>query len=264
MGIINYLKLFYVYFKVFKKLKKNRLYTLKDLKATFKIVKLLINEILQNKKTSYNLLRVGNHKLEKNIIIWDIPVGMTCKGICQNCYALKSERIYKNTRVMRLYHLILLEYAFIDKIFYKKLLQVLSNELQTHQKKCTKKNLTPICRIHSSGDIYNKQYKIFLLQLRHINKNINFYTYTKQLDNNTIDKINNTYNNFNIVKSLIDINGKKFINFGNIDYINNVANQLKANNQAYKICDYGINNNIICGHNCKACLNCSNVLFKKH
>lgn len=243
---------------------KNKYYTESDLNQAETVAIELSTAIINGKKLNKPLLKRGNHKLEKNIIIWDLPSGMTCACNCAGCYAVKSERYRGAVRVMRLYHLIMLKYAEYNENFKISLLQYMSEELQKHYDYCIKKNLTPICRIHSSGDIYNGWYKTFLLDLAINNPKIKFYTYTKQLGENTIDVINSNYNNFNIVKSLIDINGKKFINYGDIQYINKVANELKKANKPVTVCAYGMDNSIICGRNCTACTECPYVLFKKH
>lgn len=245
-------------------LSRNKYYTLDDLNQAEKIAIELSTAIINGKKLNKPLLKRGNHKLEKNIIIWDLPSGITCACNCTGCYAVKSERYRGAVRIMRLYHLIMLKYAEYNEDFKISLLQYMGNELEKHYEYCTKKKIIPICRIHSSGDIYNGWYKIFLLDLATNNPKIKFYTYTKQLGNDTINIINSNYSNFNMVKSLIDINGKKFINYGDMQYINKIASALKQDNQPCKICSYGIDPSITCGYNCTACLNCPNVLFKKH
>ena len=62
-----------------------------------------------------------------------------------------------------------------------------------------------------------------------------FYTYTKQLDEDIINTLNNNYNNLNIIKSIID---NKYLNFGDDDYIKGVEKYLNANKQAYYICKW--------------------------
>lgn len=206
------------------------------------------------------LLKSGNHKLNKNIIIWDIPEIVTCKGRCPSCYALKASRIYKNTRVMRACHYAMLLMAFKNKNKYNYLLEYMSCEIQKHV--LVYKN--PILRLHGAGDIFNKEYLQFILTLVNKNKNIAIYTYTKQLDNKKIDNINNAYKNFNIIKSMPCVNGRYFINYGAMDYLQNLKKKLQNDKQACFICSYGIDKNITCGVNCTACLHCSNVLFLKH
>ena len=213
-----------------------------------------------NKEYQPILLKSGNHKLNKNIIIWDIPEVVTCKGCCPSCYALKASRIYKNTRIMRAYHYAMLLMALNNKNKYNYLLKYMSCEIQKHV--LIYKN--PILRLHGAGDIFNKEYLQFILTLVNKNKNISIYTYTKQLDNNTIDNINNTYKNFNIIKSMPCVNNQYFINYGSMNYLQDLKSKLEKDNQKCFICSYGIKEGITCGVNCTACLHCSNVLFLQH
>ena len=120
----------------------------------------------------------------------------------------------------------------------------------------------PVVRIHASGDLFNKEYLQIWLDIIQRNKDIKFYTYTKQMDNKTVDYYNNMYNNFNIVKSLVD---DKYINYGSLEYLEDLEKILQANKQEYTICGYGHSDNKLgCMGNCTACLNCSNILFVKH
>lgn len=210
------------------------------------------------------LLKRGNHKLNKNIIIWDLSEIVTCKGACVGCYAVKASRQYKNTKRMRAYHFAMILMAINNKTKYNYLLQYMNNEIQKHVKYCDKKNLLPILRVHGAGDIFNRDYLQFILNIASDNKNINVYTYTKQLKNDEIDKINNAYKNLNIIKSLCNIKNKYYINFGDMDYLQNLETKLQNDKQPCFICSYGLNKEIQCGVNCMACLQYSNVLFLQH
>lgn len=206
------------------------------------------------------LLKSGNHKLNKNIIIWDIPEIVTCKGACPSCYALKASRIYKNTRIMRACHYAMLLQALNNNKKYNYLLNYMSCEIKKHV--LIYKN--PILRLHGAGDIFSGDYLQFILDIVTENKNIKIYTYSKQLDNKIIDIINNKYENFNIIKSMPCVNNKYYLNYGNMEYLQDLKNKLQKDKQACFICSYGIDKNITCGVNCMACLNCDNVLFLKH
>jgi hypothetical protein len=165
--------------------------------------------------------------------------------------------MYKNTRVMRAFHYEIILQALKDIGKREYLINYINVELRKH-------SLTyklPVVRIHSSGDLFSKEYLQLWLDIIQQNKDIQFYTYTKQLDNKTIDYYNNMYSNFNIVKSLID---DKYKNYGDLDYIYGLAKTLQASNQDYAICMYGIEDGHQCMGNCTACLRCSNILFKQH
>ena len=232
---------------------KNIYYTNNDLKIAYQ-------KAVQFYKKSFNpiLLKQGNLKLEKNVLIWDLPSIITCKHACNGCYALKSERIYKNTRIMRAYHLAIVLMAIDHKRKMSYLQKYLQNEIDEHVKNFK----LPVIRVHSSGDFFNKKYLQLWLQIAMNNKSCNFYTYSKILTNSEIDIINKIMTNFNIVKSLI--NGK-FINFGDNEYIEKLVNICKQEKEPCHVCDYGQKDSkMTCMGNCTACLYCSNVIFHKH
>ena len=255
-----------IYSKVEKMIKKNQYYTDNDLQTAYEKAMYIYNNI-----HTYNvngwlfkpmLLKNGNHKLNNNVLQWDLPAVITCKQKCINCYALKPERIYKHTRVMRLRNLLLIELALNNVNFCNELLQYLTQECiwYNQRKQCN------VLRLHSSGDIYSDGYLDFILKwVKNINDIYSIYTYTKQLDNNTIDNINNTYTNLNIVKSFISIDNKKYINFGDKEYIQSVSQKLDNKGITYHVCNYGNKNHqLTCMGNCKACLHCDTVLFNQH
>lgn len=241
---------------VIKLMTKNHYYKPTDFN---KAVTIAYNYIFLNKKV--NLLKCGNLKLEKNVLIFDLPTIMTCKYACSKCYAVKSERIYANTRIMRLYHLILIEYATRSNAFKHELLQDFYKQIEASAKE--ERDLQVI-RWHGAGDFYSKKYLQLFLQLCNMLlklKNVRVYTYTKQLDNNIIDNINNKYVNLNVVKSLI---GGRFINYGNSEYLQHVIQYCKNNNMPYYICNYGETHADTCMGTCKRCLYCPHVLFHQH
>lgn len=229
-------------------------------KAIFKIL-----EAYKNKNfKKINFFSFGNKKLNKNIMIFNLPAVVTCKCNCKGCYAQKAERLYKNTRIQRMINYITMLLCQYNDNFKKYITDLFVMLIQIHG--LSFKN--PIIRIHESGDFFNKKYLNFWLNI--INKiyekqkDICFYTYSKQLDNKTIDKINATYKNFNIVKSFIELDGKKYINFGNEEYIKMLSKKLDEHGLQYHICDYGHGNTMRCGVNCKACCKYSIVLFYIH
>ena len=79
---------------VSKLLVKNQYYTHDDMQHA---MTLACDVLYKNK--NINLLKIGNHKLHNNTMIFDMPSIITCKYACPSCYALKAERIYKNTRI---------------------------------------------------------------------------------------------------------------------------------------------------------------------
>lgn len=211
-----------------------------------------------NKEYTPQLLRIGNKKLGSNVAIWDLPSIITCQYACKGCYALKAERLYKNTRIHRAFHYEIIKQALTDKNKRDFFINYLNVELRRHALLFK----TPVARIHSSGDLFNDDYFNLWIDIINQNKDINFYTYTKIYNNDFIDKINATFNNFNIVKSLID---DKFVNFGDLDYLEDLTKTLDAEDKQYHICGYGHEDNKLqCMGNCTKCLECSNILFVKH
>ena len=241
--------------RYFTDMQKNKYYQDKDLKQAWELACKFYN-----REYMPILLKSGNHKLSKNILIWDIPSIVTCKGACNGCYALKAERIYKNTRIMRAFHYAITLMALDDTSKKGYLKAVIISEINRHVVLYS----NPILRLHSSGDLFNNFYIGFWLEIAHECSNINIYTYSKQLNNKQIDDINGMFNNFNIIKSMPCINKKHYINFGGHEYIKKLYDDLKKDGQKAYICSYGTKNEVQCGVNCTACLHCSNVLFYKH
>lgn len=215
-------------------------------------------EKFYNKDYAPQLLRSGNKKLGSNVAIWDLPSIVTCKYQCKNCYAIKAERMYKNTRIHRAFHYEIVKQALEDSNKYYYLVNYINSELRHHAMIYK----LPVVRIHASGDFFNDDYCRIWLEIISQNKDIKFYTYTKVYSNDVIDKLNKEYDNFNIVKSLID---DKYINFGDIEYLEDLEKILQAEHKGYHVCGYGHSDNKLeCMSNCTKCLHCSNILFVKH
>ena len=249
-----------LFYFTMEKMKKNIYYKKDDLKKAWEIAHEIING---NKK--YKLIKRGNKKLSKNTLIFDMPSIITCKHACRDCYALKSERMYKNTRIMRLYHFLLVEYARIETSFIKK---VIIEEIEKNIFLMKKRGVDIIpVRVHASGDFYSKNYLELWLDIIDFFKNeksMKFYTYTKFLNENEIDEINKKYDNFNIIKSIFSIENKNYLNYGKIERIEKIQSLLNKKNIDNVLCSYGITDNNSCMSTCHACLNCSYVLFKQH
>lgn len=204
------------------------------------------------------LFRSGNKKLGSNVAIFDLPSIVTCKYQCNGCYALKAERLYKNTRLHRAFHYEIVKQALEDNNKYRYLFDYINVELRRHAMLYA----LPVVRIHASGDLFCNKYLDFWLAIIAHNQDIKFYTYTKMYDNDFIDKTNALFDNFNIVKSLVD---DKYINYGDLEYLEDVTKILDSKKQTYFVCGYGHSDNKLeCMGNCTQCLHCSNVLFVKH
>lgn len=231
---------------------KNKIYTMTDFELAW--VKFQDDVNMLSSGNFINMLSSGNLKISKKIGIWDMPEIITCKGACTSCYAVKASRIYKNTRVYRLKHLLYVLLAIYSIKFRK----IFINNMIIN---CKKYN---IIRFHGAGDFFNNEYLKIMLQVITACHDIQFYTYTKAIDHAHVDYINETYKNFNIIKSIIKVNNETFINFGGHDYIDNVHEKLKQNNMPCFICNYQNMQHGACMDTCHACLNCPHVLFYKH
>lgn len=240
-----------------KNILKNKYYNKNDLIKACNIAK---NIIRARSFEGYSFFRYENQKV-KNTLIFDLPAAVTCRGVCTGCYALKAERMYSNTRIMRLYHYIIMVYCQHDIDFKTWLVDYITDFLKNHNKLGY-----TIVRLHASGDFFNSEYLNFWLAIAKntTNYNIVFYTYSKQLNNGMIDAINTYHSNFNIIKSIINIDNKHFINFGSKEYIQNISNKLKEAGKSFHVCDYGANSAHVCMGNCHACLYNDIVLFNKH
>ena len=236
-----------------KEYSKNKYYKDNEIKQAKK----LANDFY-NKDYTPQLLRSGNKKLGSNVAIWDLPSIITCKYQCKDCYAIKAERMYKNTRVMRAFHYEIIRQALKDSKKHYYFVNYINTELRRHALMCK----LPVVRIHASGDFFSDDYYRLWQEIIVNNEDIKFYTYTKIYNNEVIDKINKCYDNFNIVKSLVD---DKYLNYGDLDYLESVLKVLEAKGEEYHVCGYGHSDNkLSCMGNCTKCLHCSNVLFVKH
>jgi hypothetical protein len=111
----------------------------------------------------------GNHKLSKNVLIWNLPRLTTCPGAgaCKDwCYEIKIERMYKNTRPCREQNL-----RESKKIgFTSEVMDYLQNRKEKY------------VRIHESGDFYSQEYFDKWWYIALLMKKKVFYTYTKSFN----------------------------------------------------------------------------------
>lgn len=235
-----------------KNYSKNSYYTEEDIKKAKQLAKQFYNGDYTPKMFSH-----GNLKLGDNVAIFNMPVGVTCKCRCKDCYAIKPERFRLNTRIQRAFHYEVFELAKNDTVKMEYLKNYVINEIRYYNQ--LYKNFC--VRIHEAGDFYCKEYLNFWLDIVSRCSDILFYTYTKQLNEVDIDTINNNYNNLNIIKSILD-NG--CINFGDDDYIQGVEKYLQASKQQYYICTWDNKQSGYCMTQCNKCLYCDKVLFIKH
>ena len=194
-------------------------------------------------------LKLGNLKLYK-IFVFDLPAGKngSCRQTCPQCYALKAERLYKNTAIWRRQNFILSQ----------KYPEILSKLIETQLE------LFPeikTIRIHSSGDFYSQEYLSMWYNIIEKFPDRRFYAYTKNYD--YLDFNTNKPDNFNIIDSYIKIGDKKYINYGTPDYIH----ELKRKDPSIFICpatDKTIKDKVMCNRDCDYCTHSDRVVFYKH
>ena len=117
-------------------------------------------------------------------------------------------------------------------------------------------------RTHSSGDFFSKDYFLMWVNIANRFQELNIFTYSKapQIKNFTLP------NNFNIINSFIDYNGKKLLNYGTYESLKPIAKSIKGlicpitkgqatNNQKLKDLTCSI---------CKYCITKSKPLFVQH
>jgi len=171
-----------------------------------------IKEIKKHKlKTRF--LKNSNSKLGKNIYAFDLPAVVSCpnyKECFKTCYANKGAFIWKSAKNSNTFNFAL---ALHD-------LEFLKRELI---KDIEKKNIKNI-RIHSSGDFYSKEYFLMWVEIAQLFPELNLFAYTKT---NEIDNIK-TPQNFNIIKSFIKVDNKKYLNYGDFDYAKKLSKSARG------------------------------------
>jgi len=153
-----------------------------------------------------NLLKfsVGNAKLKKDTLIFDLPAGKVCPGAlnCHSwvnvdkdgkrsikdgkftefrCYAASQEVLYTALFQKRQYNLNLILEALKEdqkqKSFFSDTALLILRSLDRYETKNIKK-----VRIHSSGDFFNMAYLDAWLAVAKIKPHLKFYFYSKSLD----------------------------------------------------------------------------------
>ena len=146
---------------------------------------------------------IGNAKLKKDTLIFDLPAGKTCPGAkdCHSwvnvdqygkrsiqdgyfsdfrCYAASQEVLFTNLYKKRLYNLNLIKEALKDDQLKKSLFSTISLILRSIEKYETKK--IKKIRVHSSGDFFNMAYLDAWVAVAKIKPHLKFYFYSKSLN----------------------------------------------------------------------------------
>lgn len=108
-------------------------------------------------------VKKGNLKLSKKVGIWTLPAGQeVCGRECKGCYALKSQRQYKNA------------YAYRMRNYEASKLDTFVSDIDL--KKCS------IIRVHESGEFYSQEYIDKWVEIAKNYPTTIFYAYTKRLN----------------------------------------------------------------------------------
>ena len=167
----------------------------------------------------------------------------TCACNCTGCYAQTGN------------------YRWNNVIFANAVKTILSREYSDFVRRAItaqiKADKIKLCRIHASGDFFNREYINVWRAIVAACPDCLFWTYTKNADaENAFDDLQN----INIVRSIIPGYG---FNFGHCDYILRVYRELKALGKRVYICRCGIDKNQHCT-NCRGCAENEIVLFVEH
>ena len=184
-------------------------------KSHIKLLKLSKKEIKRikeyKKRTGY--LKNTNSKLGRKIYAFDLPAVVSCPDSSEcfkRCYANKGTFIWKNAKQSNTFNFTI---ALND-------IESLQAELI---KEIEKKNIKFI-RIHSSGDFYSKEYFLMWCNIAKHFDDLKIFTYSKapQIDKTLIP------DNLNIINSFIEIEGKRYLNFGTYNAMKKLAKKSKG------------------------------------
>jgi hypothetical protein len=192
----------------------------------------------------------GNHKLSKDILIWNLPRLITCPGAgeCKDwCYEKKIERMYLGAVASRMRN-----YKFSQqKGWWIKVIKYLEGRPEHY------------VRIHESGDFYSRRYFQDWLDIITLSRGNTFYAYTKS---------------FKILSLKLPLpsNLILFQSYGsnNDDLINPNGNTARVlddrmvRHRGEKLCPYHKADFTKCGESCSYCMTKPNkvkhVAFRRH
>ena len=201
------------------------------------------------RKEKTMLLKRGNSKLSRNILIFNLPPGKSCpnsRDCIKTCYAKKSYNQYPSCKK-----------SWDDNLDMAKNNPLqLYNQLRDELTYFFNKGLQ-IVRVHSSGDFFSKAYAEIWLRLAQIFPKMRFYTYTKAeiKDLELLDNLKN----FNLIHSKID--GK--LNYGAKEHCIKLKKEFDCficpdTKRAKKEKDK------ICGNSCHYCVTEKRPVFIQH
>lgn len=182
-------------------------------------------------------LGCGNKKLDKSILIWNLPAVKTCPncGSCaKTCYAFKPERIRSNVKACRESNYIMSQRSsFVS-------------DMVTLIRKLGRL----VVRIHESGDFYSQEYADKWSRIAQLLPEVWFYCYTKSPYHPDAD-------NINVIESILP-GGE--LNYGKAEHILPLAQKYDAFVCPCKPKD----RSKLCGTVCTVCQTAKHVVFIQH
>lgn len=182
---------------------------------------------------------MGNHKLSRDVLIFNLPSVVTCPNCDQckkGCYASKAETLYPFVWKSRCRNL----EASFQADFVPRMVTIINRAKPRY------------VRIHESGDFYSQEYADKWSEIAEALPHVRFYCYTKS-------PYRPAGKNINIVESFLP-DGQ--VNFGPLPWVVEQAKRFKI-----KVCPYRgkkTKGNWKCGHECKLCMKAKHVLFVAH
>ncbi len=126
-------------------------------------------------------LKYGNLKLPESIAVFNLPPVQTCGRHCAGCYAMKSQRQYKETRTYRAEILALSKRPDFERLVISQIkARIVAGGASTMRIKC--ENRLQAVRVHESGDFYSAAYVKKWERIARALPGVRFYAYTKRLD----------------------------------------------------------------------------------
>jgi len=217
--------------------RKNREFFMQEIRKKSNVIHYFIDS------AEYLTFTLGNSKLSNSILIFNLPAGSmgSCIMDCPQCYAKKAEKMYPSVKQSRWNNLNMLK-----KHGPNILITAISKILDYNS------SINAI-RFHESGDIYSDEYAdaIKTAAMHARNRGIRSYLYTKTGYNSSI------LHPVNVVESILPDGD---INFGSIDYV-----ERKSKKYSDPICPATYKSKkIICGKDCKACMESRFIVFVQH
>lgn len=182
----------------------------------------------------------GNTKIDRECLIFNIPTTV-CNGEgkqCPKCYAVKSEKMYKQVLPSRINN--------YNKSKSNKFVENISAQIKSSRKK--------YFRIHESGDFYSQIYINKWKEVIQNNPEKMFFAFTKKYRKFDFSEIE-ALPNFNLIISNPD--GIK--NYGSLDYCKNLVST-----KGFFLCPDGVEEGTKCMKNCFKCFYERKVCFVEH